>query len=85
MKLVIENDNGVEFVDNVNFDDYYFEGVDYKSKNEVINEFMKVMNDSFGNDEYMNEIKECMKNLDNVDGKWFIGFGDEGMVSVGVV
>ena len=87
MKIVIERDSGVEFLDNENFDDYYFEGVDYNSKSEVINEFMDVMNNYFGNDDYINEIKECVSKLEleSNNGKWFIGFGDEGVVVVGVV
>ena len=80
-KMVIESSGGVEFVSG----DYYVESIEYNGKEEVLNEFMVIMNNSFfGEKEYLNEINDCLKNLDNVDGKWFIGYGDEGEVMVGV-
>jgi hypothetical protein len=80
-KMVIESSGGVEFVSG----DYYVESIEYNSKKEVLNEFMVIMNNSFfGEKEYLNEIKGCLKNLNKVSGKWFIGYGDEGEVMVGV-
>ena len=81
-KMVIDSDFGIEFVSS---DEYSFEEIKYNSKEEVLKEFNMIMKKCYYNEvEYMDEINECLKNLDNVDGKWFIGFGDEVSVMVGV-
>ena len=81
-KMVIDSDFGIEFVSS---DEYSFEEIKYNSKEEVLKEFNMIMMKCYYNEvEYMDEINECLKNLDNVDGKWFIGYGDEGEVMVGV-
>ena len=80
--MVIDSDFGIEFVSS---DEYSFEEIKYNSKEEVLKEFNMIMMKCYYNEvEYMDEINECLKNLDNVDGKWFIGYGDEGEVMVGV-